>query len=74
MECKCFNPLNALCQSPELIDTLWNVNFRVDILYQIRTCELIDTLWNVNHDRGKEKEKIMIELIDTLWNVNILPE
>ena len=34
----------------ELIDTLWNVNLYMLLLFLARVSELIDTLWNVNKD------------------------
>ena len=33
----------------ELIDTLWNVNYKGVTRWGRRKLELIDTLWNVNH-------------------------
>ena len=32
----------------ELIDTLWNVNFKEVLIIKRLSTELIDTLWNVN--------------------------
>ena len=34
----------------ELIETLWNVNYRFRHLWQHHPYELIETLWNVNED------------------------
>ena len=33
---------------PELIDTLWNVNYNRLVEQEAEKHELIDTLWNVN--------------------------
>ena len=44
--------------SLELIDTLWNVNWKGGLQYERGTKELIDTLWNVN-------SKTVAEAMDT---------
>ena len=36
----------------ELIDTLWNVNWRFGSIQKTGKRELIDTLWNVNITNG----------------------
>ena len=55
--------------SPELIDTLWNVNKDMVFKSNNEFRELIDTLWNVNFIPRIITVNV-IELIDTLWNVN----
>ena len=51
MECK-FDYNNGNAISPgELIDTLWNVNYRSSISFLLIIYELIDTLWNVNEEK-----------------------
>ena len=57
----------------ELIDTLWNVNFKHKRKMIRAKTELIDTLWNVNKGRTIEIFGGESELIDTLWNVNPPP-
>ena len=49
MECKyiTWKPDNTL-EVAELIDTLWNVNPSISIIFSNLLWELIDTLWNVN--------------------------
>ena len=48
MECKFPVFLLQYFFSPELIDTLWNVNGTDKFTLSMPTLELIDTLWNVN--------------------------
>ena len=48
MECKSVPPAGMAILAPELIDTLWNVNFTSSLTGFMRLFELIDTLWNVN--------------------------
>ena len=48
MECKCHIHYSCFRLCGELIDTLWNVNFRNWLNSKTSAVELIDTLWNVN--------------------------
>ena len=59
-----------LQNTPELIDTLWNVNEEDNTPDRKLTLELIDTLWNVNDLLKDHFTLLRFELIDTLWNVN----
>ena len=56
-----------------LIETLWNVNYKLphsDKVHQV----LIETLWNVNSIAVFDLLEEAFVLIETLWNVNcILP-
>ena len=55
---------------PVLIDTWWNVNFRLPIHNCLAQIVLIDTWWNVNSETNFKEDKTMKVLIDTWWNVN----
>ena len=46
-KCKCAHGVSDHAR-PELIDTLWNVNWKCWWVGNKRMEELIDTLWNVN--------------------------
>ena len=48
MECKLTYERLKHIADHELIDTLWNVNYKFFIVEVEGTAELIDTLWNVN--------------------------
>ena len=49
VECKLPTAARQYIATPELIETLWNVNFKV-VLYEVDGyTELIETLWNVNN-------------------------
>ena len=71
MECKYLLDKESFNLSPELIDTLWNVNQELAVISKFQLMELIDTLWNVNHACNDRKLSCPGELIDTLWNVNL---
>ena len=71
VECKyCLHTRN-LANTPELIETLWNVNYIVCKLIPLYRLELIETLWNVNYLSVGDITSNRTELIETLWNVNI---
>ena len=58
MECKLYIVAYGFSSVPELIDTLWNVNyFSAYFLFLLRV-ELIDTLWNVNPYFLRNKELV----------------
>ena len=71
MECKFVLISYAALNVIELIDTLWNVNQKMESEILPSKWELIDTLWNVNMQVTSLDEKYRVELIDTLWNVNV---
>ena len=50
-------PLRFRSVTPELIDTLWNVNTFLGQALPMLTQELIDTLWNVNKQKKYNKRK-----------------
>ena len=52
MECKCVILPPYLSSFCELIDTLWNVNYKSERIKLSREQELIDTLWNVNSNEN----------------------
>ena len=49
MECKLVILNHSVFIKVELIDTLWNVNSVVPLVFWMVITELIDTLWNVNY-------------------------
>ena len=58
MECKFITVSQSAQAYRELIDTLWNVNVFVTVLFLSLLIELIDTLWNVNTDIMYKKEDV----------------
>ena len=58
VECKLPTAARQYIATPELIETLWNVNEAASTLFALIMSELIETLWNVNNDTITEPNKL----------------
>ena len=57
-----------------LIETYWNVNFDVILVWKFSRFVLIETYWNVNTGaRPSSTYRHWLVLIETYWNVNCQP-
>ena len=59
-----------LCGTLVLIETYWNVNFKVIITKEEENEVLIETYWNVNSLSFLVSYRPVSVLIETYWNVN----
>ena len=61
-----------MAENTEIIETYWNVNYKIGCCRGGGNWEIIETYWNVNYKMRCLRLSTVKEIIETYWNVNFL--